>query len=128
MLAKLVLMEEKNEVTPINEFASNMYQNSNTGLYALRSDQIEKDFEERGKMSAGATGQSYKLMDTFGQTYGTVTQSFEIPSTGGSAASGESSAGGALSNKSLLIIAGIALVFLALMPSSNSTKKKGGKK
>lgn len=123
MLAKLLMLHENKDVTPISEFASNMYQNSNTGYYALKSDQIEKDYEERSKMP---TGQSYKLMDTFGQTYGTVTQSFEIPSTGGSAASGESSAGAALSSKTLLIIGGVALLFLLLMPSSG--KKKGGKK
>lgn len=120
MLAKLLLMHESREVTPIDEFAATMYGESNTGYYAMLADQIEYDYRKRGQMGAG---ESYKMMDTFGQVYGAVSQSWNIPSTGGAAASGNASTG--LGGNAVIVVGCALVLLLLLMPSSDGKKRKG---
>lgn len=113
-LSKHLLYGIEND-TPVDYYAREMRLYSNTGVYATEEERKNYQ-EELRNMAQSPTFQmpNQNKVDT------RVTAG---ENQGGSAASGNASAG-TMSTKTLLIIGGIALLLLLLRPSGGEKKRK----
>ena len=118
--AKSVLLHEKNEVNPYNEFIRQMYGVSNTGYYALREDQIYYDYLERSKMAASSGIE--KFIENLGTSQMNAPVSISVNPSAGSASSGSSSLG---TGTSWLLLLGGFAVLVMLLSGTNGGKKAG---